>query len=531
MKNNTLFAKSDRFSDEYCCTIVRIGEVMAIPGKDLIGFTRVNGETIVIRKDQVHEGDILFYASHETQLNKEFLGANNLFSSEAYEKNANANVLKPFIERNKELKQTITSTKKLISPTPLQLELLGKYEEEYASNNEFIKKNTGFFNGYGRVKMIKLGRVNSMGFLFRQEELAKYCTDAANVNLEDLVGTDFDLINGELFVKAYVPFIGNRQDLKRRNHLGKAEKRLKRFDRMIEGEFHFHYDTEQLPKYIHALRPDDVVTMDVKMHGTSAIFGKLHVKVPIKLPIHQYIKNKFIDITGLFKSHRTQDYKIEYGSIISSRRVIKNKYINKNQKNSYYSKDIYTDVGEIIYPYLDEGMTLYGEILGYETGVNKYIQNGYDYGCMPGENFLMPYRITTTDKDGAKIEWNKMDVYEWTVNLLKEHPELSDKVKPINVLYHGTLHNLYPDLSLTEHWHENVLERLEKEPLLGMEKNEPLCNNKVPREGIVLRIDNDPIAEAFKLKTKKFRARESSEMDEAANGNIEVSEEMIENYS
>ena len=37
----------------------------------------------------------------------------------------------------------------------------------------------------------------------------------------------------------------------------------------------------------------------------------------------------------------------------------------------------------------------------------------------------------------------------------------------------------------------------------GMEQNEPLNTKKMPREGIVLRKDGDPIAEAFKLKTNK----------------------------
>ena len=43
--------------------------------------------------------------------------------------------------------------------------------------------------------------------------------------------------------------------------------------------------------------------------------------------------------------------------------------------------------------------------------------------------------------------------------------------------------------------------------------NEPLCRNKIPREGIVLRIDHDPIKEAFKLKTLKFLGKEAELID------------------
>jgi hypothetical protein len=46
-----------------------------------------------------------------------------------------------------------------------------------------------------------------------------------------------------------------------------------------------------------------------------------------------------------------------------------------------------------------------------------------------------------------------------------------------------------------------------------MELDEPLCNNKVPREGICIRIDDDPIAECFKLKTFAFLKKEQLKMD------------------
>ena len=99
-----IFSKSDKFTSEYCCSIIKIGTVKPIEGKDKIGYTLVNGETIVVRKD-VKEGDILFYASNETQLHKDFLGANNLFESSFYELNANAKEVEPYIVKNKEMKK------------------------------------------------------------------------------------------------------------------------------------------------------------------------------------------------------------------------------------------------------------------------------------------------------------------------------------------------------------------------------------------------------------------------------------------
>ena len=70
-----------------------------------------------------------------------------------------------------------------------------------------------------------------------------------------------------------------------------------------------------------------------------------------------------------------------------------------------------------------------------------------------------------------------------------------------------------------------ILEKLKVEPRFDMEKDEPLCKIKVPREGICVRIDNDPVNECFKLKTNAFRQWESKKTD-----NNEVDSEMEEAY-
>lgn len=159
-------------------------------------------------------------------------------------------------------------------------------------------------------------------------------------------------------------------------------------------------------------------------------------------------------------------------------------------------------------------MSLYGEICGYLTGTQQMIQKEYDYGCQEGENFVMIYRITSKDENGRVREWNVMDVKQWTEDLVAAHPELAKRVKPINVLYHGALKDLYPDLIIDDHWHENLLERMKTDTAnFGMEQNEPLCRKKVPREGICIRIDDDSISECFKLKCVKFLEKERSLID------------------
>ena len=571
-----MFGKSENFKEEYCCSIIRVGEIKPIAGKDKIGFTLVNGESIVIRKDQVKEGDILIYASNESELNKDFLGANNLFESNSYELNSNASDVEKYILKNKDLKPQLNSVEKNLAKLDNCIKFVIRYESEVATaegdedilydlsqrlakstgfisgyinrnvedfpslvefvneaekvraeketlfkelkseieaNTEYVRSRVGFFNKTGRVRSIHLGGVASKGYLFTLEELAKYNPKVKDINLEEYLGQDFDTVDGELFVKAYVPFVPEKRT--KTSSAEKRNKKIVRFDRMIEGEFSFNYDSLLLPKNIHKIKPTDSVAITVKVHGTSFVCGKVHVKTPIKLPFIQRMCNKFIDLTGWFKKYRTIDYKIEYGNVTSSRKVIKNKYINKDVTDGYYSVDVYSEYGELIYPYLSEGMTVYGEIFGYLTNSTKMIQKQYDYGCEVGTNKLMPYRITTSLPDGGKYEWNVEEVKDWTEKLIKEHPEIADRIHVIDLLYHGTLADLYPTLSLTEHWNENVLEELRNDKKhFGMEKNEPLCENKVPREGLCIRIDDDETNENFKLKCQKFYDREKKLMDE-----------------
>lgn len=268
--------------------------------------------------------------------------------------------------------------------------------------------------------------------------------------------------------------------------------------------------TQQLNREIKRIKPTDIVTISVKLHGTSFIMGNILVNQPkwngLYSKAFTYLP-KFLQFT-----------KEGYDVIYSSRSVIKNQFINANVTPGYYESDVWGEYYELLKDYIPEGFTIYGEIIGYVGGSNSMIQKGFDYKCKPGENKLMIYRVSRMF-EGKRYEYNVMDVRGWTFKLidsLKEdgHPEIADRIHVIDVLYHGTLADLYPNISIDEHWHENILEAMKNDKLtLGMELDEPLCRNKTPREGIVLRIDNDPINEAFKLKTLKFLGKEATLID------------------
>ena len=578
MEDNNFFSLSEKASKEYCCCVVRIGEVRPIENSDFLATTDVYGTQIVVRKDQVKQGDIMFYAMNETELNERFLHDNNLYDISNRKLNANADdvnaimenyelnykskaeplrikmkqykkVVKSLTEASAKLNKEIKKHEKkleeatddaIINDIKAEIEkkqsindkkiadamalttkianLKNEIEEINSAGKHVVdeaNKLCGFFNQYGRVRCIRLKGEPSFGYLFSKDELAKYNPKVVNVNIEDYLEQNFDTVDGQLFVKAYVPRI-KEQSVKGSGRARKKNKKITQLERMIDGQFYFHYDTTPLDTRVlkYSFNPEQNVAISLKVHGTSVVAGKLLIKEPksglggkLKVLWHKammYLNLPLFDCMW---------YDEVYGPVFSSRTVIKNKYINENVGSGYYKTEIWSEVGEKIYPYLKEGMTVYGEIFGYEG--NRYIQKNYDYGCQVGEYKLMPYRITTTLEGNEKYEWNVEDVCNWTKMVMRENEEMNNLLHPIDILYHGTLSELYPDIDTTsEDWASNVYHSLESDKEhFGMEDNEPMCKNEVPREGICIRIDGDKKRECFKLKTMSFKFKEAIMVD------------------
>lgn len=514
-----ILTASETLNHEYCASVVRIGELFPIENSDFLCYTFINGKTIVIRKDEVNEGDLMFYAENETVLNEDFLGENNLYEEHEFDRNSNAHEVGPLLTKRDSLATQIAGA------STDDVENLQKQLDEV---NALIKSKTGFFTKQSRVKMIVLRKKPSMGFLFHQETMAKWKPAVADINLEDYVGLDFDTVDGELFIKVYVPKTNTPKEPGSRSREKKRERSIQRFDKMIPGQFVHHYDTQPLGKNMFRIEPNSSVTISVKVHGTSGIFSNIKVKAPddLNIPIKFLSKiiNKLYHKYVPFKWQKTKEV---YDNIYSSRSVIKNQYINQGVSSGFYKTDIWGEYNELLKNFIPQGMTVYGEIFGYLTGTTTLIQKDYDYGCAEGTNKFMPYRITTEQSDGTKWEWEVEEVLEWTQLLMKQHPEIADRIFPIDILYHGTLGNLYPQADPANHWHETVLELMANEKRWLMEKRETWCKNKVPREGIVLRIDHDPIKEAFKLKTNAFALKERDQIDA---GEVDMEMQENENY-
>lgn len=482
---------AEHANPNYLASIEKITEVFPIEGADRLVRTVIGGFDMVVSKD-MEPGDYVVYFPVETQICDKFLSRNNLYEfSEAH------------LNANYEYVQDLMTKANATTNADEAKELIAK-----------AKSMCGFFSKKRRVRMLKLRGQYSMGFVIPVGALFHAYPELKielNVN-DDLVGTQFNMVGDEEICCKYIPK-QSTPNMHRNPRDGQwkklMRKTIKRFDKLIEGQFAFHYDTKQLQQDIDILKPDDQITLTTKVHGTSVILA--NVLCNRKLTCWEKIKKFF--------GCKVQE--TEYGNIYSSRKVIKNRYINP-KANDFYSTDVWGSCNNVFSQFLTPGMTVYGEIVGYCENSNSMIQKNHDYGCEVGQWKFMPYRITLTAQDGSKSELSVVDVMDWVEHILMEFGDqpaygnykISDILMRMDMRFIGRVCEMYPNLTYDENWHANLLELMKNDKeMLGMELDEPMCKNKVPREGVVLRLLNDPIARAWKLKAKKFYEMEAKQHD------------------
>ncbi len=370
---------------------------------------------------------------------------------------------------------------------------------------------TGMFEDNGRVKAIRLRGELSEGFIIPIVVLENWVMSTVNVELKVEEGTEFDSIehDGKTFWvnKKYIPKNTRTSGAPGSGNSGKG-KQPKGLDKIIENQFRFHYDTVLIKKCPHVLHPSDLISITSKVHGTSGISAYVLCKQELnwKQKIARWLTGEEFD---------------KYDYLYSSRSVIKNQYYNKSVQGGFYGVDVWKYADDIVRPCLSKGMTAYYEIIGFLPN-GGYIQKNYDYGCLPpvgdeaytyGKHFKVQiYRVTITDVSGKVHEFSAREVQLWAqmVGLV-----------PVEQYYYGYAKDLYPDLDPSEHWNENFLSKLANDKNFYMECNSPTCDNKVPHEGIVIKIENMK-SEAFKLKCFKFLDGEGKALDK---GEVDIESE------
>ena len=375
--------------------------------------------------------------------------------------------------------------------------------------------SVGYFDKNSRVKTVKMRGNYSSGFILPLVKLEEFLKD--EVEKKEIY---FDTASDKLIVQKYIkPFEKKEQTTK---NLSKSDKKAAKIS-VIPGQFQFHNDTENLRRNSYKIKPETMIDVTYKYHGTSAIVGNVLYK---KKPNWW---QKLLKI----------EPKPYYDHIWSSRKVIK----TKSTDAGYYSQDIWTILKEEIKEKIPKGFVLYGEIVGYLPDGGS-IQGKYDYGLKPGTHAFYIYRITSVNEDGYLVELSTEDIIEFSKKIGLPYIDMFYKGSAENLFiklvnsndqidkeeYQDDLTNYHNSLYMYENCKEKDKEKYlnvysenlsifqdKFVKLLELKYNENdcyICKNKVPEEGIVIRLSGKlDKFEALKLKSFKFLEKESKDAD------------------
>lgn len=355
--------------------------------------------------------------------------------------------------------------------------------EQFLSKHNLLREKernidvskAGFFELNGRVRAVNLRGSKSEGFFIPSLGLHDDYKELKALP----VGTDFDYLGDECICRKYVV-----KDKSSQSNKIKQGKQVNQFSRLVDNQFHLHIDTVQAKKNFHKIQPNDIISITDKWHGTSAVFSNVLINK----------KQKWWE-----KLLRIQ--KTEYGNVYSSRKVVKNKYINENVTHGFYDADIWSMVNNELKELIPKGISVYGEIVGYIPGSGKFIQCGYTYNCQPNTYKFLVYRVTNTTMDGHVTEYSWQQIKEFCAKYGLDH---------VKEFYYGYAKDLYKYVSTDDEWNDTVLSLLIND--FNLEK-ECKYNKGMPAEGIVIRADNLYSCEPMKLKSFKFLKHETKLLD------------------
>lgn len=339
------------------------------------------------------------------------------------------------------------------------------------------KEKRGYINSNGRVRAIRLRGESSRAFLLDPQALANWGCAIPNE-----VDREFDTVDGKLFIWKYIPPTNIRASSSMKKHKAKKDQ----FKRIIDSQFNFHIDTPHLARNLHKINPKSVIQVTAKLHGTSGIAANIIVNKKVG-----FFKRMLYKLLG--------ESPVEYGYVASSRTVIRDE--DKDKMGFYKKCDVWRYCLSVLQPFLAKGMTVYYEAVGYIPGTQTMIQKGYDYGCKPGECAIYIYRVTQTNPDGLVFEYSSQQVKAWCEQY---------GVSMVPEIYYGEASDFNQRLGDGK-WNDGFL--LEISNYHFMDRNDPMCKNTVPFEGVVVRNDNWKEIEVYKLKAESFYQHETKSLD------------------
>lgn len=420
----------------YSGFVVKVKDIKPIEGADKLNTCRVFDSTVVVDKT-VNENDLYIYFPTDGQLSKEYCEYNNLVRK----KDENGNNIGGFLDPDKR-----------------------------------------------NIKAIKLRGERSDGLVMPLESL-----DYISKHLKDtlVVGDQITVLDGQEICKKYIPktkirTIGNLPTKRQKRKINEFPL------------FEEHRDTEQLDYNVDNFKAGELITLTLKMHGTSG-------------------RTAFLPSAGKNKiEHFIFKLFPRYKYVTGTRRVV----LQQFETDGYYGDNAFrAKYHRLLEGKLKKGETIYYEIVGWVNdttpimaqGNNKKVNDKeftktygetttFSYGCKQGENQIYVYRMTMTTPDGEVVE------YPWSLVKRRCEEMGINHVMELDRFIYTTKEDLY--------------ERVNK----WLDIPDPIGKTHVA-EGVVARLEDKPIFTAFKKKGFYFKVLEGLIKDEAIAPDLEESQE------
>ena len=384
----------------------------------------------------------------------------------------------------------------------------GQLSLEFAAFNNLIRKRDengvevgGYMDPTKRnIKAIKLRGERSDGIIISIDKVAEY----TGLKLSELEpGDTFTTLNGKEICKKYVPL--TKVSVQNNGHQAKRVSLKNKYPLFQE-----HKDTAQLAFNMNQFKVGDLVTVSLKLHGTShRVANTLVNEKP----------NILSRIKYLFKYKNPNKYK----TVSGTRRVIIEDF---DKEGGFYGDNGFRKQwNDFFEGKLRKNETVYFEIVGWygdhETQTimpiaeNKKINDKnfvkqygekttFSYGCTPGQSDIYIYRMTMTNDDGQVVEYPTDLAQIRCEQMGVKHVPVIDKfiVGQTVYTYPDTLFSYFDSLS----------------------DGADLIDPSHIREGIVVRIENRETFEAYKHKGFSFKVLESIIKENATEVDMEEAE-------
>lgn len=458
----------------YKAVIAKLDKIVPITGANTIQQGFVLGESVIVSKNW-NVGDVGIFFTSDCQLSNDFCHYNNLFRD-------------PNLNSDKDKK--------------------------------------GFFDDNRRVRCQKFLNTKSEGFFCELTSL-DYIEglDASSF----VLGMMFDSIGDKEICRKYYSEKTLRALANQKNSVKKVKK-------AEAHDFYKHVDTEQFKYYVDKIPVGALLSFHAKVHGTSFRASHSLVKRNLVSPVESitaflkkiklqkftntktYVNlcNKVNDLYTWLSSFRKEQW--EY--LTGTRNVVL--FEDQTDKIGFHGSEQYRfDITEELKPYLEKGMTIYGEIAGFVNDKpimgshnikvlkNKAYEEKYGtedftfkYGCGKFNPIRWHiYRITYVNADGKQLDFTDQQVQEWC----DKHGFLGPVEAHEPFLYDGN-----------RDWLVELVERLTERPEC---LTEDYIDPSHISEGIIIRVDHTTQVPVFyKNKSYAFKViegiiKESGEED------------------